>query len=280
MKTAHKIAIAKALHHLVRSGRGIAGRPGKGIFKRRGIVYDLDLSEGIDLAIYLGGMFERRTALALGRLVEPSSLVLDIGANIGAHTLTLADLVGPKGRVMAFEPTDYAFRKLRRNLDLNPTLASRVETLHCFLTGDDQASVPAAIYSSWPLTSGSELHPKHLGREMQTEAAQARSLDSVLSENADRRVQLVKLDVDGYECDVLRGATKMLRDSRPVFVMELAPYSLEERGSSLDELLSYFVPNGYHFYNEWTNKRLPSTAKELQAIVADGASMNVVVRAG
>jgi FkbM family methyltransferase len=278
MKTAHKIAIAKALHRLVRSGRAIAGRPDKGIFKRRGIVYDLDLSEGIDLAIYLGGMFERRTAIALERLVEPAALVLDIGANIGAHTLTLAKLVGPNGGVMAFEPTDYAFRKLRRNLDLNPTLASRVQTLHCFLTGDDQASVPSAIYSSWPLTSGSELHPKHLGREMQTEQAQARSLDSVLSEHAGRRVQLVKLDVDGYECDVLRGATAMLRDARPVFVMELAPYSLEERGASLDELLSYFIPNGYRFYTEWTNKPLPSTAKELQRLVADGSSMNVVVR--
>jgi FkbM family methyltransferase len=280
MKTATKIAIAKALHHLVRTGRGIAGRPGKGIFSRRGIVYELDLSEGIDLAIYLGGMFERRTAIALGKLTEPASLVLDIGANIGAHTLTLAKLVGPEGRVMAFEPTDFAFRKLRRNLDLNPGLASRVETHHCFLTDHDGAQVPDAIYSSWPLATGDDLHAKHLGREMQTVEAQARSLDSVLGERADRRVQLVKLDVDGYECDVLRGATTMLRDMRPVFVMELSPYVLEERGASLDELLSYFIPNNYRFYHERTHKPLPSTAKELQRMVADGASMNVVVRAG
>jgi FkbM family methyltransferase len=278
MKTATKIAIAKGLHHLVHAGRAIAGRPDKGIFSRRGIAYELDLSEGIDLAIYLGGMFERRTAIALGRLVEPSSLVLDIGANIGAHTLHLASLVGPEGRVMAFEPTDFAFRKLRRNLDLNPLLASRVEPHRCFLTNHDGVGVPSAIYSSWPLTVEDGLHPKHLGREMQTESAQARSLDSVLSERPDHRVQLVKLDVDGYECDVLRGATSMLSNSRPTFVMELAPYSLEERGSSLEELLSYFIPHGYRFYDEWTHRSLPSTAKELQRLVPDGASMNVVVR--
>jgi FkbM family methyltransferase len=186
MKTAHKIAIAKLLHHLVRAGRTIAGLPDKGVFCRRGIAYEPDLSEGIDLAIYLGGMFERRTAIALGKLVEPSSLVLDIGANIGAHTLPLAKLVGPEGRVMAFEPTAFAFQKLRRNLDLNPSLASRVEAFQCFLTVSDGASVPRAIYSSWPLTVEAGLHPKHLGREMQTELAQARSLDSVLSERADR----------------------------------------------------------------------------------------------
>src|ERR1700687_2217444 len=279
MKTANKIAIARTLHHLVRSGRGIAGQPDKGIFSRRGVTYELDLSQGIDFAIYLGGMFERGTAIALAKLTEPSSLVLDIGANIGAHTLHLASLVGPQGRVMAFEPTDFAFRKLRRNLDLNPSLASRVEAFHCFLTGSDGASVPNAIYSSWPLAVEAGLHAKHLGREMQTEQAQARSLDSIISERADRKVQLVKLDVDGFECDVLRGATALLRDVRPIFVMELAPYLLEERGASLDQLLSYFTPNGYIFYDERTHKRVPSKANELRGLVADGASMNVVVRA-
>jgi FkbM family methyltransferase len=278
MKTATKIAVAKAIRHLVRSGRGIAGLPDNGIFARRGIVYELDLSEGIDLAIYLGGMFERRTAIALGRLVEPSSLVLDIGANIGAHTLTLAKLVGATGRVLAFEPTDFAFRKLRRNLDLNPSLSSRVQPFHCFLTSDAARTVPSAIYSSWPLDVERGLHAKHRGREMHTEAARARSLDSVLSEHADRKVQLVKLDVDGYECDVLRGATSMLRDMRPSFVMELSPYVLEERGASLDELLSYFIPNGYRFYNEWTRKPLPSTTKELYRLVGDGESRNVIAR--
>jgi len=279
MKTATKIGIATALHEVVRFGRGLAGRPDKGIFSRRGITYDLDLAQGIDFAIYLGGMFERTTAVALAGLTEPSSLVLDIGANIGAHTLLLASLVGAGGRVMAFEPTDFAFRKLRRNLDLNPQLASRVETLRCFLTASDGTSVPGAIYSSWPLTVETGLHPKHLGREMLTDQAQARSLDSVLADRADRRVQLVKLDVDGFECDVLRGAAAMLRDARPVFVMELAPYSLEERGSSLEELLSYFVPNGYSFYTLLSRRRLPSTASELQRMVPDGSSMNVVVRA-
>jgi FkbM family methyltransferase len=278
MKTSHKIGAARVIYHAVHVGRTLLGRTDRQIVIRDGISYDLDLSQGIDFAIYLGGMFERDTAIALGNLTRPSCLVLDIGANIGAHTLRLAKLVGPEGRVMAFEPTDFAFRKLRRNLDLNPSLASRVEAFHCFLTASDSASVPDAIYSSWPLASGTDLHAKHLGREMATDSAQARSLDSILSERADRRVQLVKLDVDGFECDVLRGATTLLRDVRPIFVMELAPYVLEERGTSLDQLLSYFLPNGYFFYDERTLKRLPSTARELQGLVASGESRNVIAR--
>ncbi|MET4119790.1 FkbM family methyltransferase [Bradyrhizobium sp. JR1.5] len=280
MKTAHKIGLARMIYHAVHAGRTLLGRTDRQVVVRDGISYDLDLSQGIDFAIYLGGIFERSTAVALSKLAEPSSLVLDIGANIGAHTLRLAKLVGPNGRVIAFEPTEFAFRKLRRNLDLNPTLASRVEALHCFLTANDATPVPNAIYSSWPLAAEAGLHAKHLGREMQTESAQARSLDNVLAQGADRKVQLVKLDVDGFECDVLQGATSLLRDTRPIFVMELAPYVLEERGASLDQLLSYFIPNGYSFYDERTQKRLPSSAKELQGMVSSGESVNIIARVG
>jgi FkbM family methyltransferase len=278
MKTSQKIGAARVIYHAVHFARTLLGRTDQQVVARDGITYDLDLAQGIDFAIFLGGMFERNTAIALSKLVEPSSLVLDIGANIGAHTLHLAKLVGPKGRVMAFEPTDFAFRKLRRNLDLNPSLASRVEEFHCFLTANDGTTVPEAIYSSWPLAAETGLHAKHLGREMQTKSAQARSIDSVLAERADRKVQLVKLDVDGFECDVLAGATSMLRDARPIFVMELAPYVLEERGASLEQLLSYFIPHGYVFYDERTGKQLPSEPKELQRLVADGESINVIAR--
>jgi FkbM family methyltransferase len=278
MKTVHKIAAARAIYRVVRAGRTLVGRSDRDIVVRGGIVWDLDLSQGIDFAIYLGNFYESRTRAALRKLVSPSSLVLDIGANIGAHTLHLAQLVGPDGRVIAFEPTDFAFRKLRRNLELNPQLASRVTACHCFLTDTDTARVPSAIYSSWPLEPREGLHAKHLGHEMKTESAQARTLDGILAEVADRNVQLVKLDVDGFECDVLRGATRLLREVRPIFVMELSPYVLEEHGTSLEQLLSYFIPNGYVFYDERTDKRLPSVAAELQKMIGDGAGINAIAR--
>lgn len=278
MKTVHKIAAARAVYRVIQGARTLVGRRNRVTVSRGRALYELDLSQGIDFAIYLGGIYERQTKTRLRKLVRPSSLVLDIGANIGAHTLSLAQLVGPDGRVIAFEPTDFAFRKLNRNLELNPPLAARVTTCHCFLTEDDAANVPTSVYSSWPLTQETDLHPKHLGRGMRTESAQARSLDSVLADLADREVQLVKLDVDGYECDVLRGAAALLRNTRPIFVMELAPYVLEERGTSLDELLSYFVPLGYAFYDERTFKRLPSTVSELQKMIADGEGINVIAQ--
>ena len=112
MKTTHKIAAARAIYHAVHAGRLFFGQTDRAIVARDGITYDLDLAQGIDFAIFLGNIYERQTKAALRKLVSPGSLVLDIGANIGAHTLHLAKLAGPTGRVMAFEPTDFAFRKL------------------------------------------------------------------------------------------------------------------------------------------------------------------------
>jgi len=278
MKTTHKIGAARVLYHAVRAGRALLGHTDQAIVVRDDVAYDLDLSQGIDFAIFLGNIYERQTKAALRKLVPPGSLVLDIGANIGAHTLHLAQLVGPNGRVIAFEPTDFAFRKLTRNLELNPDLADRVTACECFLSGADADHVPSAIYSSWPLVREAGMHAKHLGHEMHTESARARSLDNILNELADRKVSLVKLDVDGFECDVLRGATVLIRDVRPIFVMELAPYLLEERGTSLDELLSYFVANGYRFYDERTVKALPMSARELHRMISDGESINAIAR--
>ena len=276
MKTTHKISAARMIYHAIHAGRTILGQTDQATVVRDDVMYELDLSQGIDFAIYLGNVYERQTKAALRKLVLPGSLVLDIGANIGAHTLHLAQCVGPNGRVIAFEPTDFAFRKLNRNLELNPQLADRVTACACFLTEADADQVPSAIYSSWPLAREPGLHTKHLGREMQTGFTQARSLDSILNEIADRKVQLVKLDVDGFECGVLRGATALLRDVRPIFVMELAPYLLEERGTSLDELLSCFTANGYSFHDERTFKPLPLSARELHRMISDGASINVI----
>ena len=87
--------------------------------KRKGIYWELDLDEGIDFSIFIFGFFEKETSRALDRLVNKGSVVIDIGANIGAHTLPLARLVGKKGKVYAIEPTKYAYRKLIKNLSLN-----------------------------------------------------------------------------------------------------------------------------------------------------------------
>ena len=116
MKTTHKIALARFAYRTIGFARGLMGLGDHVQVTRDGLRYDLDLSQAIDFTIFLLGRFEASTVAALRRYVKPGATVLDIGANIGSHTLQLARLVGPSGRVLSFEPTDFAFGKLRKNL--------------------------------------------------------------------------------------------------------------------------------------------------------------------
>jgi FkbM family methyltransferase len=274
MKTKNKIALAKVAYHGVHLARGIVGLKDRCIVQRNGISFDLDLSEGIDFAIYLFGHFEPMTARALTRHVTPGSNVLDIGANIGAHTLHMARLVGSTGRVLAFEPTEFAYQKLLNNMQHNPTLAARICAYQCFLGRRDHERAPDAVYSSWPLSGQTDLHPQHRGQRKSAAAATSRTLDSILAEHGNPTVGLVKLDVDGFECDVLAGACEMIHRDRPTFIMELAPYVLRERGASLAELMSFFTPLDYQLLSEADDRPLSEPIS-----IADGASINVVARA-
>jgi FkbM family methyltransferase len=244
-----------------------------------GLNYRLDLSEGIDLAIYLFGRFEPSTAVAISRVVQPGHVALDIGANIGAHTLRIARQVGETGRVFAFEPTDFAFDKLTTNLALNPSLKDRVTAIQCFLGASARAATPPAIYSSWPLTKASDLHKVHLGASMTTGQATTQKLDDIIAAQNITRVDVVKMDVDGFECDVLDGAILMMQRDRPTFIMELAPYVLEERGSSLHAILDRFLFLDYQFFTLTDGKPLPRDRDGLARSIGPGASINVIARA-
>jgi hypothetical protein len=90
-----------------------------------GIRYELDLNQNIDTSIYFLGAFEPDAVAAMKKFIRPGDVVLDVGANVGCHALLLSKLVGLHDRVIAFEPTDWAFRKPARNKELNLDLCTQ-----------------------------------------------------------------------------------------------------------------------------------------------------------
>jgi hypothetical protein len=124
LSTCHKIRIVRTLSSHVQFFRKCFGRTTRVIVTRRGVTWVLDLREGIDFAIYLLGGFELRTLRSYPRTIKAGDTVLDVGANIGAHTLPFAQLVGSPGKVFSFESTAYAFAKQKTNISLTPRFAA------------------------------------------------------------------------------------------------------------------------------------------------------------
>jgi FkbM family methyltransferase len=275
MKTDDKLRFAAWASRWIQAARKICGRGNQAVVKRGGLYWELDLQEGIDLAIFLFGRFERGTARSLARFAGSGSVVFDIGANIGALTLPLARMVGVEGKVHAFEPTDYAFDKLRRNLHLNPAIESRVTAIQAKLGRSNGLNSPGEIYSSWKVGGDEPRHPKHFGIAKSAAGAINLSLDDYCRTNNISCADVIKLDVDGFESEVIAGGIDTLRRNRPVICMELAPYVLEERGSSLEELLSLLSSCGYRL-TKLTGEPLMTDAVELRDKIPDGSGVNVL----
>lgn len=274
VSTRTRIACARLAYLAVTTARG-PWRRRLVVVRRGGLRWSLDLREGIDLAIYLLGSFEPSVRRAYRRLVRPGGVVLDIGANIGAHTLPLAACVGSTGRVFAFEATAFAFAKLEANIALNPDLAGRVQAEHAVLVREAASDAPQAIYASWPLTASGDVHPQHRGRLMDVGAAKAWALDDYVAAAGIDRVDFVKLDVDGAEADVLAGGARTLGRDRPPIVMELAPYVFGDTGG-FEEVVTLLLGQGYRFHELRTSRLLPEDPAALRRLIPVGASVNIV----
>lgn len=191
----------RIINHAVRNQSVIA--------VRGGCSYHLDLDEVIDHAIFMN-MFEPDVTACLTALCQPGMVVLDIGANIGAHALPLAQMAGATGRVYAFEPTEFAYRKLTRNLSLNRfphASAHRVA-----LSDIDRADQWIDFRSSWKCSGG---------REQTACRVDFVRLDTFAVSVGLEHIDLIKLDVDGNEYPILKGGIDLLSRSKPAIVLEV-----------------------------------------------------------
>jgi FkbM family methyltransferase len=277
LTTKQKLSLARIIHAIVMAGRSIVGLPPVTTVKRRGLRWVLDLREVIDFSIWLIGAFELGTVRACQRLLRPGQTVLDIGANVGAHTLHFARTVGPTGKVYAFEPTDYAFAKLNANVAANPDLVARIACCQTMLTEANGQEIPQ-LYSSWPLVNEENSHALHGGRLMSASKARSTSLDSFLAEAGVDHVDLIKIDIDGFECGMLRGARVTLERMRPTLVMELSPHQLDENNSSIEELVEVLAGAGYVLEDLTSGKLLPMSGSALGSIIPYGGSLNAIAR--
>src|SRR5262249_46500758 len=110
---------------------------------------------------------------------------------------------------------------------------------------------------------------------MTTRGARATTLDAALAEVGVHRVDFVKMDVDGHECGVLRGATDTLRQG-PRILMELAPYVLDETGASIEELVEILVAAGDALAAGGGGRRLRLQEEAIGALAPGGSWRTVL----
>jgi FkbM family methyltransferase len=223
LPTRAKLTIARVLSRAAIGWLPSGTDPRRARVRRRGIDWELDLHEGIDLSLYLFGCFERSTTALVIRLLRPGDIAIDVGANIGALTLPMARAVGHEGRVLAFEPTCYGLARLRRACDMNPWAKGIVTVEQARLTCGTTLALEGAVAARWPLDRKLDPSTPHGGVGESTQGACAYSLDQYMDTHRVGSPRLIKIDVDGAEFQVIAGAARTVVRFKPELIVELTP---------------------------------------------------------
>jgi FkbM family methyltransferase len=234
-----------------------------------GIKYELHLNQFIDSSIYYDGCFEIDTTKAIQKIVKPGMMIFDVGANIGCHLLPMAKIIGTGGRIVAFEPMEWPLKKLKRNIELNNFNNILVENIGLSEFEEDKV---INFRSSW--TIDETVIPESL----KSKDVHFTTIDHYLEAKKMSRLDVIKLDVDGYEFKILKGAKKCLSEQRPIFFMELGDYTLKSTGDNISDLIEYFFSFGYEFYNEKDFSVFSNKEEIIKSIPnLDTTTINVIV---
>jgi FkbM family methyltransferase len=231
-------------------------RQDKRIIQRKGVFYEVDLTEGIDLSLFIFGNFQDYITRNKYFSISADAIIFDVGANVGSMALRFAKMAS-KGRVYAFEPTDYAYAKLLNNISLNPPFASRITPVQRFLADHNRLKHEMKAYASWKVDGNArDPHRLHGGAIKPADSVAAVTLDQFCLENGIRRVDLIKIDTDGHEYKVLMGARKTMKKYCPYVVFEIGVYVLKEQQLGFEQFYDYFKNIGYCLLNAKNGKEI------------------------
>lgn len=211
---------------------------------RDGIVWELDLREGIDLAIYVFGAFQRQVIEVINNELNLGNTFIDVGANRGAISVPVA-YHNPSCHVVAVEPTVVRFRELQKCIELNQQTLKKLSIAQVFLSDTSHSVLPEQIWASWDLYQ-SHLAGNSIGAiRCSTEGAKVFSLDDFVAKRGIEEIGVLKLDVDGNEEEVVFGSLETLEQSRPSIVLEWSFSVIAERRCSPREMVSQLSSLGY-----------------------------------
>ncbi len=191
-------------------------------------INDVYIGKSFDLY----GEFSELEIDLLKTFIKPDQYIFDVGANIGSHSISFAQLVGSKGAVFAFEPQRIIFQTLCANLSLNSI--TNVFTFHLALSETSgNTRVPFPDYLKQSNFGGLDLEKYNHG-----EFVQVMTVDHFSVPKCD----LIKIDVEGMEAKVLKGAEKTIQKFRPILYVE------NDRSEKSVELIKLIDSYSYNIY--------------------------------
>lgn len=218
---------------------------------RNEISLKLDISDYLEHAVYFGYKDEGQKELF--KLCKQGDVVIDIGTNIGYVLLNFAKGVGSEGYVYGFEPNPITYTKCLENIRLNKFSNINVSNVGL---GDIQTEGEISI-----------LHADNRGTAFIAPISSSRNntkvniitLDYFVQNHNIQRINIIKIDVEGYELNVLRGAQTTLKKFKPTLFIEMDDNLLRRQNTSPEQLMTFIEGFGYYIMRADTGRIISSS---------------------
>ncbi len=220
-----------------------------------GLLMHVDTRSFLEWYIFFYGHMRPQVSKLINRMLQPGQIAFDIGANIGMHTVIMANRVGAAGKVVVFEPDPHPLERLKKNVALNGQ--DWVEVNQVALS---RAAGKLQLYThddSIGNFANASLHAENVGKNTKAIEVDVWAIDDYVRDRALPRLDLIKLLAQGEEWNILHGAMDALRKHRPkVFFL----YELEywrRQNLTIREVKSFFARFGYDVHEvEFGPRRL------------------------
>jgi len=198
--------------------------------------FNLEIDSGDGLGLRGHAAFEPEVLAALRRFIRPGMKVIDAGAHIGYFTLHISQLVGQHGHVYGFEPEQGNLKLLQKNIASNKRTNV---TVHPFALGECDG---AGMLHLSEYNSGIHRLYSSLCCGSQAMQVPVRSLDAIFPHG---KIDLIKIDIEGFEPFALAGARLLIQRQGPVILSEYCPPAMLEAGASITRHLAFLKQEGY-----------------------------------
>ena len=200
---------------------------------------------GLSGVLATSGFYEPHELMVLKKLLQPGDTFIDCGANIGLYSLYAASLVGNTGKVLAFEPSVREMRRLVENISLNSL--TNITCFSCALS-DHQGPAQFSIAQVTGENTLAETFSYTNTALAERVTVSCQLLDNIIQEQSITQIKLIKIDVEGAELHVLRGAEKLIALMRPAILLELFPAALHSMHTAVTDIDMFLKNAGYRLH--------------------------------
>jgi len=226
-----------------------------------GVKLKLHLKNDVDKRLFLYG-FEKDIIRCFRKLIKKDDVVLDIGANIGIYSLIASESIGKIGRIYAFEPANIAYSSLLYNIKLN-----RIDNIYPIKAGVSDHS-GRAIFNICHDDAYNSLGEAPLKQIIKSETIDLMSIDDFVINYKIAKVNVIKVDTEGAEYLVFKGAHKTLNKHKPILFFEHNPIVTKGFSNSTHDLIELIRFHGYELF-EIKNGNLVRIEKDSTIIASE-----------